>query len=163
MVKTQQAIRQFHQDSDLDDVAVAHHIPVDVIVRQAHDCDEEGGQLNIARMVGKRNATPPVDPFVEQEEGQPQPRIVDRREEKELPVQGVFVEIGILPNSEIVKGLVETNKFGEIVVNHKTQETSCAGIWAAGDATDVLYKQNNISAGDAVKAVLHIYDKIVKG
>jgi len=79
-------------------------------------------------------------------------------EEKELKVQGVFVEIGSVPNSEIVKDLVTLDKYGEVVVDHKTQATSQKGIWAAGDITDVLYKQNNISAGDAVKAVLNIYD-----
>ena len=79
-------------------------------------------------------------------------------EAKTLELQGVFVEIGTIPNSESVKDLVEMNKFGEILVDHKTQRTSRKGIWAAGDVTDVLYKQNNISAGDAVKAVLNIYD-----
>lgn len=85
-----------------------------------------------------------------------------KNEAKELKVDGVFVEIGSIPNSEMVKSLVEINKFGEIMVNHKTQETSQPGIWAVGDVTDVLYKQNNISAGDAVKAVLHIYETINK-
>jgi thioredoxin reductase len=47
-------------------------------------------------------------------------------------------------------------------VDAKTQATSCAGIWAAGDVSDVLYKQNNISAGDAIKAVLNIYDQFKK-
>ncbi len=79
-------------------------------------------------------------------------------EAKQLALDGVFVEIGTNPNSESVKSLVEMNKFGEIIVDHKTQRTSRKGIWAAGDVTDVLYKQNNISAGDAVKAVLNIYD-----
>ncbi|MBI4095103.1 MAG: FAD-dependent oxidoreductase [Candidatus Liptonbacteria bacterium] len=83
-------------------------------------------------------------------------------QEKELAVGGVFVEIGIVPNSEIVKGVVEINKFGEVVVDHQTYRTSEPGIWAVGDVTDVLYKQNNISAGDAVKAVLNIYDSMVK-
>jgi alkyl hydroperoxide reductase subunit F len=83
-------------------------------------------------------------------------------EEKVLPVQGVFVEIGAIPNSDFVKGLVELTKFGEVVTDPKTQRTSCPGIWAAGDVSDVLYKQNNISAGDAVKAVLNIYDEIHK-
>ena len=81
-------------------------------------------------------------------------------DEKTLPVQGVFVEIGILPNSDIVKDIVQLNSRGEIIVNHKTQVTSDQNIWAAGDVSDVLYNQNNISAGDAVKAVLNIYDKI---
>ncbi len=81
-------------------------------------------------------------------------------EEKLLPVGGVFVEIGAVPNSEFVKGLVELNKFGEVVVDHKTQRTSHPRIWAVGDVSDVLYKQNNISAGDAVKAVLNIYEAL---
>lgn len=76
---------------------------------------------------------------------------------RELSVDGVFVEIGAVPNSEIVKGLVELNARGEIVVNHRTGETSKAGVFAAGDVTDGLYKQNNISAGDAVKAALSAY------
>ena len=84
-------------------------------------------------------------------------------EEKTLAVEGVFVEIGAVPNAEFVKDLVERNKFGEVVVNHQTQATSHPRIWAAGDVSDVLYKQNNVSAGDAVKAVLNIYEKISKG
>lgn len=84
-------------------------------------------------------------------------------ETKELKLDGVFVEIGLVPNSEFVKGLVERNQLGEVVVDHKTQATSEPGIWAIGDVSDVLYKQNNISAGDAVKAVLNIYGAIHKG
>ncbi len=83
-------------------------------------------------------------------------------EKKELAVEGVFVEIGAVPNSEFVKGLVAMNERGEVIVDHKTQASSCPGIWAAGDVSDVLYKQNNISAGDAVKAVLNIYETMVK-
>lgn len=81
---------------------------------------------------------------------------------KDLKLDGVFVEIGLIPNSDFVKEFVELNKFGEIVVDHKTQRTSDPGIWAVGDVSDVLYKQNNISAGDAVKAVLNIYDVMMK-
>ncbi|HEY4496733.1 MAG TPA: FAD-dependent oxidoreductase [Candidatus Paceibacterota bacterium] len=81
---------------------------------------------------------------------------------KKLELGGVFVEIGSIPNTDFLNGLVELNKFGEIIVDHKTQRSSLTGIWAAGDATDVLYKQNNISAGDAVKAVLNIHDYLNK-
>lgn len=77
--------------------------------------------------------------------------------EKELDVKGVFVEIGSIPNSEMVKELVEVNKIGEIVIDHKNARTSREGIWAAGDVTDVPYKQNNISMGDGVKALEDIY------
>ncbi|MDD4761686.1 MAG: FAD-dependent oxidoreductase [Candidatus Pacebacteria bacterium] len=83
-------------------------------------------------------------------------------EKKELSVQGVFVEIGSVPNSEMVKDLVNLNERGEIIIDHKTQMSSCLGIWAAGDVSDVLYKQNNISAGDAVKAVMNIQEWLNK-
>lgn len=79
-------------------------------------------------------------------------------ETKTIAVQGVFVEVGIIPNGDLLKDIVTLNERGEVVVDHKTQRASIPGIWAAGDATDVLYKQNNISAGDAVKAVLNIND-----
>jgi alkyl hydroperoxide reductase subunit F len=80
------------------------------------------------------------------------------KEIKELKLDGVFVEIGSVPNSDCVKDLVQLNKLGEIVVDHKTQMSSVVGIWAAGDVADTLYKQNNISVGDAIKAVLNIYE-----
>lgn len=75
---------------------------------------------------------------------------------KELKVEGVFVEIGSVPNSEIVKNLVKLNNFGEIIVNPLNQKTSCEGIWAAGDVTNFPYKQNNIAVGDAIAAILNI-------
>ena len=81
---------------------------------------------------------------------------------KKVMVQGVFVKIGLVPSSDIDKGLVRLNGGGEIIVDHKTQETSSEGIWAAGDVSDVLYKQNNVSAGDAIKAVLNIYEYLQK-
>ncbi|MCL4405524.1 FAD-dependent oxidoreductase [Patescibacteria group bacterium] len=84
------------------------------------------------------------------------------KEIKELAVDGVFVEIGIVPNSELVKDLVQLNPLGEIVVDQKTQQSSLEGIWAAGDVGDALYKQNNISAGDAIKAILSIYTYLNK-
>lgn len=80
--------------------------------------------------------------------------------EEEMKLAGVFVEIGSVPNSEIVKDSVKLNAGGEIMVDHKTHKTSQLGIWAAGDVTDVLYKQNNISMGDAIKAVLNIYEDL---
>ncbi len=81
---------------------------------------------------------------------------------KTLKLGGVFVEIGSVPNNDFVKHLVEVNDYNEIIVDHKTQKTSADGIWAAGDVSDVLYKQNNVSVGDAVKAVLNIFDYLHK-
>ncbi len=79
-------------------------------------------------------------------------------EERTLLVDGVFVEIGSIPSSEVVKGLVNLNERGQVIVDHQTQQSSAPGIWAAGDVTDGLYKQNNISMGEAITATLNIYD-----
>ncbi len=76
---------------------------------------------------------------------------------KELKVSGIFVEVGQIPNTDFVKGLVPLDKYGRIKVDPLTQKTSVPGIWAAGDCTDVLYHQNNIAAGDAVRALEDIY------
>ncbi|MDD4803706.1 MAG: FAD-dependent oxidoreductase [Candidatus Pacebacteria bacterium] len=79
-------------------------------------------------------------------------------EEKELSVQGIFVEIGANPSVEYIKnGLVKLNENEEIMVDPKTQKTSQEGVWSAGDCTDGLYKQNNIAVGDAIKALEDIY------
>ena len=76
---------------------------------------------------------------------------------KELPAGGVFVEIGLVPSTDYVKGIVELNNYGQIVTDPRTQKTKTDGVWAAGDCTDVLYHQNNIAAGDAVRALEDIY------
>lgn len=78
--------------------------------------------------------------------------------EKELKVSGVFVEIGHLPASDLVNNLVDLNMHGQVKVDPLTQRTSHPQIWAAGDVTDGRYQQNNISMGDAVKAVLNIQE-----
>lgn len=75
----------------------------------------------------------------------------------ELPTQGIFVEIGQIPNTHFIKDIVSTSKHGHIIIDPRTQKTSAPGIWAAGDCTDVLYHQNNIAAGDAVRALEDIY------
>lgn len=77
--------------------------------------------------------------------------------EELIPCGGVFVEIGQIPNTGYVKDLVETNEIGTIRIDPWTQATSCSGIWAAGDCTNIHYHQNNIAAGDAVKALEDIY------
>ncbi|MCM8831693.1 MAG: FAD-dependent oxidoreductase [Candidatus Omnitrophica bacterium] len=74
---------------------------------------------------------------------------------KELSVEGVFVEIGLIPNSEFVKD-VEKNQFGEIKINCKN-ETSIAGIFACGDVTDVPEKQIIVACGEGAKAALSAF------
>lgn len=78
-------------------------------------------------------------------------------EDVTLPVSAVFVEIGQVPATSFAETIVELNTTKNIVINPRTQETSVKGIWAAGDCTDVLYHQNNIAAGDAVRALEDIY------
>jgi len=75
----------------------------------------------------------------------------------ELKVAGIFVEIGQIPNTDFAKGLVPLDSFGRIKIDAWTQKTETSGIWAAGDCTNALYHQNNIAAGDAVRALEDIY------
>lgn len=83
-------------------------------------------------------------------------------EEHVLPVTGIFVEIGIKPNTQMVEGLIALDDSKHIKIDHRTQQTSVKGIWAAGDCTDGLYAQNNIAVGDAVKALEDIYRHLHK-
>src|SRR3972149_7121610 len=75
----------------------------------------------------------------------------------ELKVAGIFVEIGQVPNTTFVNSLVKLDNYNRIEIDPWTGKTSLPGIWAAGDATNIKYHQNNIAAGDAVKAVEDIY------
>ncbi|NQV88556.1 MAG: FAD-dependent oxidoreductase [Parcubacteria group bacterium] len=79
------------------------------------------------------------------------------KEKIEMPIDGIFVEIGLLPTTYFVKDLVKLNKINQIPVNPKNQQTEVPGLWAAGDCTDGMYHQNNIATGDAVKALEDIY------
>lgn len=81
----------------------------------------------------------------------------DTEEVSTLAVSGIFVEAGVVPNTAFAKDVVELDAIGRVVTNPKNQHTSVEGVWAAGDCTDELYHQNNIAAGDAVKALEDIY------
>lgn len=83
------------------------------------------------------------------------------KEEILLPVSGVFVETGSTPNTSYLGSLVSKDSSGHIITDPRTQRASFEGVWAAGDCTDGLYHQNNIAAGDAVKALENIYQYIV--
>ncbi len=77
--------------------------------------------------------------------------------EQTVDVTGVFVEIGMTPNTSMVESLVDMDDYKRIKVDPRTQQSSAKGIWAAGDCTDCLYAQNNIAVGDAIKALEDIY------
>ncbi len=83
-------------------------------------------------------------------------RDLKSNKEKRLDVTGVFIEIGLVPNSDAVKGLVELNKWGEVPVNC-TSQTTMPGLYAAGDVTDVPEKQIIIAAGEGAKAALQAH------
>ena len=74
-----------------------------------------------------------------------------------METDGVFVEIGLLPNSQSVKNLVELNDQGEVIVDCSSQ-TSVQGLYAAGDVTTVPHKQIVIAAGEGAKAALSAYN-----
>jgi len=78
-------------------------------------------------------------------------------EEKALDVTGVFVEIGLIPNTKFLEGFVELDEIKRVTIDPWTQRTSVDGVWAAGDITNIRYHQNNIAAGDAVRALEDIY------
>ena len=84
-------------------------------------------------------------------------KINGETQERTLEVGGVFVEIGMVPNTEIVSELVELDEYKRIIIDPWNQKTSVSGVWAAGDCTNIRYHQNNISAGDAVRALEDIY------
>lgn len=87
-------------------------------------------------------------------------RIKQGIEEKTLPVEGVFVEIGLVPNSEFTEG-IEKNDFNEIKVNNRN-ETNIPGIFAAGDVTNVPEKQIVIAAGEGSKAALSAFQYLAR-
>lgn len=78
-------------------------------------------------------------------------------EEKHLLVNGIFVEIGMIPNTDFLKNVLTLDEYGRVPIDPWTQKTEVPGLWAAGDCTNVRYHQNNISAGDGVRALEDIY------
>jgi alkyl hydroperoxide reductase subunit F len=78
-----------------------------------------------------------------------------------MELEGVFVQIGLVPNAEWLKGTLELSKHGEIVVDMKGQ-TSLPGVFAAGDVTTTPFKQIVIAAGDGAKAALSAFDHLIR-
>jgi alkyl hydroperoxide reductase subunit F len=82
-------------------------------------------------------------------------------ESKKVELEGVFVQIGLVPNSEWLKGTMELTKHGEIIVDARGQ-TSVPGVFAAGDVTTVPFKQIIIATGDGAKAALGAFDHLIR-
>ncbi|MFM1817303.1 MAG: Alkyl hydroperoxide reductase subunit [Pseudomonadota bacterium] len=81
--------------------------------------------------------------------------------EHHVALEGVFVQIGLVPNTEWLKGTVELSKFGEVMVDAKGH-TNVPGVFAAGDCTTVPYKQIVIAAGEGAKAALSAFDHLIR-
>jgi alkyl hydroperoxide reductase subunit F len=90
-------------------------------------------------------------------------RYTDRAsgESKQVELEGVFVQIGLVPNSEWLRGTLELSRHGEIVVDARGQ-TSLPGVFAAGDVTTVPFKQIIIATGDGAKAALGAFDHLIR-
>jgi NADH-dependent peroxiredoxin subunit F len=82
-------------------------------------------------------------------------------ESHRVELSGVFVQIGLVPNTEFLKGTVELSRYGEILIDERCA-TSVPGIFAAGDATTVPYKQIVIAAGEGAKAALSAFDHLIR-
>ncbi|MBH2016834.1 MAG: alkyl hydroperoxide reductase subunit F [Burkholderiales bacterium] len=82
-------------------------------------------------------------------------------EEHLVPLEGVFVQIGLVPNTEFLRGTVELSRFGEVIVDAKGH-TNVPGVFAAGDCTTVPYKQIVIAAGEGAKAALSAFDHLIR-
>jgi len=83
-------------------------------------------------------------------------RDLKSKQERELRVNGIFIEIGLVPNSEAIKGLTSLNRLGEVEVNC-ANETDVPGLFAAGDVTNVPEKQIVVAAGEGAKAALQAH------
>ncbi|MDQ2779530.1 MAG: alkyl hydroperoxide reductase subunit F [Pseudomonadota bacterium] len=82
-------------------------------------------------------------------------------EEHRVDLAGVFVQIGLIPNTEFLKGTVELSKYGEILIDERCA-TSVPGVFAAGDVTTVPYKQIVIASGEGSKAALSAFDHLIR-
>ncbi|MFZ2387202.1 MAG: FAD-dependent oxidoreductase, partial [Polaromonas sp.] len=82
-------------------------------------------------------------------------------EDHKVELEGVFVQIGLLPNTDWLKGTVELSKHGEIIVDAHGR-TNVPGVFAAGDVTTTPYKQIIIAAGDGAKAALSAFDHLIR-
>lgn len=85
----------------------------------------------------------------------------ETNEKKTIPLEGIFIQIGLLPNTDFVKNTVELSKFGEIIIDSHGQ-SSLKGLFAAGDATTVPYKQIIIAMSEGAKASLGAFDYLIR-
>jgi len=142
-------------EAALDMVKIAEHVDLVSLTPLT------GDPVLIDQLADARNLTIFVEYQTQEIKGQDfvegvQIKDLKSGEEKHLAVTGVFIEIGLMPNSDVVKGLVELNKWGEVPVT-PTNKTAVPGLYAAGDVTDVPEKQIIVAAGEGAKAALQAH------
>lgn len=123
---------------------------------------DKADEVTVDRVLSRPNMTAVTSVDIMEVKGEKFVEAIVYKDQKsgaitELPVSGVFVEVGQIPNTAFAKDVVTLDKLGRVPIDPRTQRTETPGIWAAGDCTDVLYHQNNIAAGDAVRALEDIY------
>ncbi len=131
--------------------------------RDAFTADE----LNVARLKKMRNVEIILNTVAVEAKGDKKIKSViiedvNARNQKKLAIDGLFVEIGLMVDPSMIKKLVKLNEKNEIIIDERCN-TSCSGVFAAGDATTVLFKQTVISAGEGAKAGLEAYRYISGG
>jgi len=142
-------------EAALDMVKIAEHVDLVSLTPLTGDA------ILIDKLSGAKNLSIFTEYQTEKIEGQDFAQgmlIIDLKsgEKKRLDVSGIFIEIGLTPNSEAVSGLIELNKWGEVPVSC-TCETIVPGLYAAGDVTDVPEKQIIVAAGEGAKAALQAH------
>ncbi len=120
-----------------------------------------GDRILIDKVTGASNLTVFVDHEILEIKGKGRVegikiRDLKSKQQRELDVGGVFIEIGLIPNSEAIKAITTLNRFGEVEVNY-ANETGVPGLFAAGDVTNVPEKQIVVAAGEGAKAALQAH------
>jgi alkyl hydroperoxide reductase subunit F len=139
-------------EAAIDLAKIANHVAL------VHRSQFRADQILVDQLKKKENVSIHLNTQIQSVEGEglvSHINALDKESEEvvKIPGNGLFVEIGYLPNSGVFEDLVKRNGRGEIEVNARC-ETSQAGIFAAGDVTDMPYKQIVISAGEGAKAAL---------
>jgi len=139
----------------LDLIKIAEHVDMVSLTQLT------GDQVLIDQLKGVKNLAIYLEYKTQQVEGEGfvtslTIEDIKSKEKKKLNVSGVFIEIGMVPNSKPVKHLIKLNKFGEIPVNCSC-ETELVGLYAAGDVTNVPEKQIVVAAGEGAKAALQAH------
>ncbi|MFC1951512.1 FAD-dependent oxidoreductase [Chloroflexota bacterium] len=142
-------------EAALDMVKIAEHVDLVSVTPLTGDA------ILIEQLKAARNITVFTENQTEEIEGQDFVEGILIKElrsggKKQLDVTGVFIEIGLVPNSDLVKGLLKLNEWGEVPINCSC-ETTLQGLYAAGDVTDVPEKQIVVAAGEGAKATLQAH------